>query len=61
MNVGRRIFVEEQEGKMRANYGSKLIKNLAQQLIPLYGTSYNKRNLDYYRKFYLLFPDFERG
>ena len=58
-NVGRRIFVEEQEGKLRANYGSKLIKNLAQQLIPLYGTSYNKRNLDYYRKFYLLFPDFE--
>ena len=28
-------------------------------MIPLYGRSYNKRNLDYYRKFYQLFPDIE--
>jgi predicted nuclease of restriction endonuclease-like (RecB) superfamily len=57
--VGRRIVEEELHGETRAEYGSKLIKNLADELTPLYGTSYSKRNLDYYRKFYLLFPDVE--
>ena len=33
------------------------IYNLIQS--KLYGKCYNKRNLDYYRKFYLLFPGFE--
>lgn len=56
-NVGRRIVEEEQNGQGRAAYGTGLIKNLAEQLIPVYGTSYSKRNLDYYRKFYLLFPN----
>lgn len=58
-NVGRRIVEEEQNGQGRAAYGTGLIKNLAEQLIPVYGTSYSKRNLDYYRKFYLLFPNEE--
>lgn len=58
-NVGKRIIEEEQEGKYRATYGAKLIKNLADQLTPIYGRSYNKRNLDYYKRFYLIFPDIE--
>lgn len=58
-NIGRRIVEEEQNGQGRAAYGTELIKNLAEQLIPVYGTSYSKRNLDYYRKFYLLFPNEE--
>lgn len=58
-NVGRRIVEEEQKGKVRAEYGSQLIHNLAIELAPLYGRSYNKRNLDYYKKFYLLFPNTE--
>lgn len=33
-NIGKRIFEEEQEGKDRADYGSYLIKNLANNLIP---------------------------
>ena len=53
-NVGRRIVEEEQHGETRAAYGTKLIKNLSEILSPLYGTSYSKRNLDYYRKFYFL-------
>lgn len=56
-NVGRRIVEEEQHGKSRATYGIKLIQNLSDVLIPIYGASYSKRNLDYYRKFYQLFPD----
>lgn len=58
-NVGRRIVEEEQNGESRAEYGAQLIKNLAGELVPVYGKSYSKRNLDYYKKFYLLFPDFE--
>lgn len=58
-NVGRRIVEEEQNGQGRAAYGTELIKNLAERLIPVYGTSYSNRNLDYYRKFYLLFPNEE--
>lgn len=56
-NVGRRIVEEEQNGEVRAVYGSQLIKRLSCAITPIYGNSYNKRNLEYYRKFYLLFPD----
>lgn len=58
-NVGRRIVEEEQAGKVRAEYGKNLMKNLADNLVPSYGNSYSKRNLDYYKKFYLLFPDIQ--
>ena len=57
--MGKRIVEEEQFGEARAAYGKQLIKNLAETLVPTYGSSYSKRNLDYYRKFYLLFPDME--
>ena len=59
-NVGRRIVEEEQGGQKRASYGTRLMKNLAEGLIPIYGKSYSKRNLDYYKKFYLLFPEAEK-
>ena len=59
-NVGRRIVEEEQRGQKRAAYGTRLMKNLSDDLIPIYGRSYSKRNLDYYKKFYLLFPDPEK-
>ena len=36
-DIGKRIFEEEQDGKDRADYGSYLIKNLANKLIPEYG------------------------
>ena len=58
-NIGRRIVEEEQKGNVRAEYGSKLIAGLAKNLRHEYGASYNKRNLEYFRKFYLLFNDFQ--
>ena len=58
-NVGKRIVEEEQNGEKRAAYGVGLMKNLSESLIPVYGSNYSKRNLDYYRKFYLLFPDIQ--
>lgn len=58
-NIGRRIVEEEQQGASRAAYGQKLIPALAVRLAAEYGTGYGKRNLAYYRKFYLEFKDVE--
>ena len=58
-NIGRRIVEEEQHGASRATYGQKLIPALAVRLAAEYGTGYGRRNLAYYRKFYLEFKDVE--
>ena len=57
--VGQRIVDEEQKGETRALYGSQLIPMLAEQLQQEYGTGYGRRNLAYYRQFYLIFNDIE--
>lgn len=57
--VGRRLVEEEQHGEERAAYGTALVKGIANELVPIYGSSYNKRNLDYYKRFYILFPDIQ--
>ena len=56
-HVGKRIVEQEQAGKERAKYGQALIEALADELIKEYGKSFSKRNLQYFRKFYLAFPD----
>ena len=58
-NIGKRIVEQEQSGKTRAEYGKALIEVLANELTQEYGQAYSKRNLQYYRKFYLYFPDEE--
>lgn len=58
-NIGRRIVEEEQQGNTRADYGQRLIPLLADRLAAKYGSGYGKRNLAYYRKFYLEFKDAE--
>ena len=55
-DIGKRIFEEEQEGKDRADYGSYLIKNLANKLIPEYGSGFSVRTLEQSRQFYRLYP-----
>ena len=54
--IGQRIFVEEQDGKERADYGTYLIKFLAEQLQPEYGSGFSYRQLNWYRQFYRTFP-----
>lgn len=54
--IGKRIFEEEQEGKERADYGTYLIKYLAEQLQPEYGSGFSIRQLERYRQFYRTFP-----
>ncbi|MFR0834907.1 MAG: DUF1016 N-terminal domain-containing protein [Barnesiella sp.] len=38
-HIGRRIVEEEQYGEVRAQYGTRLIKTLAEQLMPKYGNT----------------------
>ena len=55
-HMGKRIFEEEQQGKDRADYGTYLIKNLAKQLEPEYGSGFSYRQLAFCRQFYRLYP-----
>ena len=57
--IGRRIVEQEQKGEERAAYGTALIETLSQALTREFGKAYSKRNLQYFRKFYLAFPDEE--
>ena len=47
---------EEQRGQARAEYGTRLIELLAERLVVELGKGFEKRNLQYFRQFYLTFP-----
>jgi predicted nuclease of restriction endonuclease-like (RecB) superfamily len=54
--IGKIIFEEEQLGKSRAEYGSYLIKSIAAEFQPQFGTGFSVRQLERNRQFYRLFP-----
>lgn len=54
--MGKRIFEEEQQGKERADYGSYLIRNLAKEIQPEFGSGFAIRQLERARQFYRIFP-----
>ena len=56
-NIGRRIVEEEQNGEARAEYGAQIIAQLSEQLTHQYGKGFSKRNLAYFRQFYLTIND----
>lgn len=56
-NIGRRIVEEEQKGEARAEYGVQIIAQLSEQLTHQYGKEFSKRNLAYFRQFYLTISD----
>jgi predicted nuclease of restriction endonuclease-like (RecB) superfamily len=55
-HIGQRIFLEEQEGKDRADYGKFLVKHIADSLEPEFGSGYSKRQIELFRQFYRMFP-----
>lgn len=55
-NIGRKIFEEEQEGKKRADYGTYLLKYLSEELQPIFGSGFSRRQLELFRQFYKTFP-----
>ena len=55
--IGERIVLEEQGGKLRAEYGATSLKELSKQLTIELGKGFSPRNLRNYRQFFILFPD----
>jgi len=55
--IGRRIVEHEQKGAKRAAYGSELLKELSARLTEEFGIGFSHRNLDYMRKFYLVWNE----
>jgi predicted nuclease of restriction endonuclease-like (RecB) superfamily len=51
-NIGKAIVEEEQSGRERAEYGTELIKRLAEKLTKIQGKSFSERNLWYMKQFY---------
>lgn len=54
--MGKRIFEEEQGGQERADYGSYLIRGLAKEIQPEYGSGFGIRQLEICRQFYCKYP-----
>ncbi len=50
------FFEEEQQGKERADYGTYLLRNLAKELQPEYGSGFSVRQLELSRQFYRTYP-----
>ena len=55
--IGERIVEEEQQGKIRANYGARLLHNLAVELEPEFGSGFSYRQLAFCRQFYHLYSN----
>ena len=53
--IGRRIVEQEQQGKGRAAYGEEVLKALANRLTGEFGSGFSRSNLEYMRRFYLLY------
>lgn len=55
--IGRRIVEQEQKGKDRATYGKEIMKALTVRLTDEFGNGFSKSNLEYMRRFYLLYEN----
>ena len=58
-NIGKLIVEEEQQGEVRAIYGSSLLKNLSKELTLEFGKGFDYTNLTNMRKFYLSFSNID--
>ena len=56
-HLGERIFVEEQRGQDRAEYGDYLIRDLAKIIEAEFGSGFSMRQLERARKFYRVYPN----
>lgn len=53
--IGRMIVEEEQNGKVRAEYGKQVIKELSKALTREFGKGYSERNIEQMRQFFLTY------
>ena len=54
--IGKYIVEFEQDGNVKAEYGSRLLTKLSHQLTLRLGKGYSRPNLNNMRKFYLCYP-----
>ncbi len=57
-HIGRIIIEHEQDGKIRAQYGKRLLSELAKELTRDLGRGFSKSNLFNMRGFYIAYPNF---
>lgn len=55
--IGQHIVEFEQQGNVRAKYGTSLLANLSKILRAKVGRGYSRPNLNNMRKFYLMYPN----
>lgn len=55
--IGREIVEELQGGEERAGYGKRVVDMLSEGLTKRYGNGFSPTTLQYFRKFYLAYPD----
>lgn len=53
--IGRLIVEYEQNGNLKAKYGSETLKRLSQQLTAEFGRGFSLRNIESMRKFYIVY------
>ena len=58
-NIGKRIVEEEQNGNLKAEYGSRLLKEISKELTNEFGRGFSKSNLYSMRKFFIEYPKFQ--
>lgn len=54
--LGERIFIEEQKGQDRAEYGAYLLQNVALEIEKEFGSGFSARQLERARQFYRTYP-----
>ena len=55
-NIGKRIVEEEQKGNLKAEYGSRLLKEISKELTNEFGRGFSRSNLQSMRKFFIEYP-----
>ena len=55
-NTGKYIVEYEQKGKVKAEYGKKLLNQLSKDLTKQYGKGFSRSGLIYMRLFYVQYP-----
>jgi len=57
--IGRRIVEQEQKGLKRAEYGAHIIEIASKELTNEFGKGFSTTNLVNFKRFYLLFSDYQ--
>lgn len=57
--IGRRIVVQEQQGKIRAGYGKHVVELASQVLTIEFGQGFSETQIRNFRKFYLTFSNLQ--